>query len=360
MTKQASPYANAQGAKTVTLSVQSWVGAQANVGRRRVPPRARARLPRRHRPGGRGARLGRAQPGPGRRHPGGLGPPGAGDSGTSRTRRPSRRAATSVSPATSAGTSRSTSPTQHPDVTDWKNLNKYAEQLRTAESGGKGQLLDGSPSYVTNDKALVKNLGPRLPGGVRRLRGGADHPDQAVRQGEEALPQLLVPAAVAVREGADDGGEAARVQGGLRRRTRTKIACAYPHTPLQKYLNADFAEHGGKAAEFLKNFNWTTGRPERGRPDDRRSKKLLAAGGGGEVGRRSTRTSGGPGCLNSARQPTSPSARQPVSPSARQPASPSARQPVGLAVIPRARTGTTRTRTSSARSSTWSATSGAC
>ncbi|MEW2043919.1 glycine betaine ABC transporter substrate-binding protein, partial [Streptomyces sp. NPDC005534] len=32
MTKQASPFANAQGAKTVTLSVQSWVGAQANVG----------------------------------------------------------------------------------------------------------------------------------------------------------------------------------------------------------------------------------------------------------------------------------------------------------------------------------------
>src|SRR3954469_4379084 len=31
MTKQASPYANAKGARTVTLSVQSWVGAQANV-----------------------------------------------------------------------------------------------------------------------------------------------------------------------------------------------------------------------------------------------------------------------------------------------------------------------------------------
>src|SRR3954462_9215387 len=31
MTKQASPFANAQGSKTVTLSVQSWVGAQSNV-----------------------------------------------------------------------------------------------------------------------------------------------------------------------------------------------------------------------------------------------------------------------------------------------------------------------------------------
>jgi glycine betaine/proline transport system substrate-binding protein len=35
-----------------------------------------------------------------------------------------------------------------------------------------------------------------------------------------------------------------------------KVACAYPQTPLQKYLNADFAKDGGKAAEFLKNFKW--------------------------------------------------------------------------------------------------------
>ncbi|MCZ9344970.1 glycine/betaine ABC transporter substrate-binding protein, partial [Streptomyces sp. TRM76130] len=47
---------------------------------------------------------------------------------------------------------------EHPDVTDWKNLNEYADLFRTPESGGKGQLLDGSPSYVTNDKALVANL----------------------------------------------------------------------------------------------------------------------------------------------------------------------------------------------------------
>jgi glycine betaine/proline transport system substrate-binding protein len=37
-----------------------------------------------------------------------------------------------------------------------------------------------------------------------------------------------------------------------------KVACAYPHTPLQKYLNADFAKSGGKAAAFLKKFKWTT------------------------------------------------------------------------------------------------------
>src|SRR3954451_15305461 len=46
----------------------------------------------------------------------------------------------------------------HPDILQWKNLNKYASKFKTSESGGKGQLLDGDPSYVTNDEALVKNL----------------------------------------------------------------------------------------------------------------------------------------------------------------------------------------------------------
>ncbi|HWD79335.1 MAG TPA: glycine betaine ABC transporter substrate-binding protein, partial [Kribbella sp.] len=32
---------------------------------------------------------------------------------------------------------------KYPDITDWKNLNKYADLFKTSESGGKGQLLDG-------------------------------------------------------------------------------------------------------------------------------------------------------------------------------------------------------------------------
>jgi glycine betaine/proline transport system substrate-binding protein len=47
---------------------------------------------------------------------------------------------------------------QYPDITDWKNLNKYASLFKTSESGNQGQLLDGDPSFVTNDEALVKNL----------------------------------------------------------------------------------------------------------------------------------------------------------------------------------------------------------
>ena len=48
---------------------------------------------------------------------------------------------------------------QYPDITDWHNLNKYADLFKTSESGDKGQFLLGDPSYVSNDAAIIKNLG---------------------------------------------------------------------------------------------------------------------------------------------------------------------------------------------------------
>ena len=47
---------------------------------------------------------------------------------------------------------------EHPDITDWNNLNKYADLFKTSESGDKGQFLLGDPSYVSNDQAIIDNL----------------------------------------------------------------------------------------------------------------------------------------------------------------------------------------------------------
>ena len=47
---------------------------------------------------------------------------------------------------------------KYPDILQSKNLNKYASLFKSSESGGKGAFLDGDPSYVTNDEALMKNL----------------------------------------------------------------------------------------------------------------------------------------------------------------------------------------------------------
>ncbi|OAH13144.1 ABC transporter substrate-binding protein [Streptomyces jeddahensis] len=256
MTKEASPFANAQGAKTVTLSMQSWVGAQANV--------AVAKYLLEHELG---YRVDTVQ----------VDEVPAWDA-LSQGRvdailedwghpEQEKRYVEEKKTITNGGDLGVTGhigwfvPTyfaeQHPDVTDWKNLNKYADELRTPESGGKGQLLDGSPSYVTNDKALVENLDLDF----QVVFAGSEAAQitqikQFAKQQKPFLtywyePQWLfekVPMTEvklpAYKEGCDADPE--------------KVACAYPHTPLQKYLNTDFAKTGGEAAEFLKNFKWTT------------------------------------------------------------------------------------------------------
>jgi glycine betaine/proline transport system substrate-binding protein len=256
MTKQASPFANARGAKTVTLSVQSWVGAQANV--------AVAQYLLEHQLGYRvdtvqvdevpawdALSQGRVDailedwghPDQEKRYvddkhtiarAGGLGV--TGHIGW-------------FVPTYLAK--------QHPDITDWRNLNKYASLFKTAESGGKGQLMDGSPSYVTNDKALVNNL--KLDYQVVFAGSEAAQITQIKQFAKEKKPFLTywyapqwlfkkVPMTEVKLPPYKEGCDA----------DAAKVACAYPHTPLQKYLNAGFAHRGGKAAAFLKKFRWTT------------------------------------------------------------------------------------------------------
>jgi glycine betaine/proline transport system substrate-binding protein len=256
MTRQASPFAGARGARTVTLSVQSWVGAQADV--------AVAQYLLEHELGYRvdtvqvdevpawdALSQGRVDailedwghPDQEKRY--------VDDKGT-------------IARGGDLGVTGHIGwyvPTylaeQHPDITDWRNLDRYAPLFRTAESGSKGQLLDGSPSYVTNDKALVRNLG--LDYQVVFAGSEAAQITQIEQFAKEKKPFLTywyapqwlfmkVPMTEVklppYREGCDaDPAE---------------VACGYPHTPLQKYLNADFAQRGGRAAAFLKKFRWTT------------------------------------------------------------------------------------------------------
>ncbi|MER6348799.1 ABC transporter substrate-binding protein [Streptomyces sp. NPDC001595] len=256
MTRQASPFANAEGTRSVTLSVQSWVGAQANV--------AVAQYLLEHELGYRvdtvqvdeipawdALSQGRVDA---------L----LEDWGHPEQEQRYVEDKKTITPGGELGVTGHIGwyvPTyfakRHPDVTDWKNLNKYADEFRTAESGGKGQLMDGSPSYVTNDKALVQNLG--LDYQVVFAGSEAAQITQIKQFAKEKKPFLTywyspqwlfdkVPMTEvklpAYREGCDADP--------------AKVACAYPHTPLRKYLNTDFAENGGEAAAFLKKFKWTT------------------------------------------------------------------------------------------------------
>jgi glycine betaine/proline transport system substrate-binding protein len=46
----------------------------------------------------------------------------------------------------------------HPELATWEGLNDNASLFATAETGDKGQMLDGDPSFVSYDKEIAENL----------------------------------------------------------------------------------------------------------------------------------------------------------------------------------------------------------
>ncbi|MFI5977358.1 ABC transporter substrate-binding protein [Streptomyces sp. NPDC051452] len=256
MTKQASPFANARGSKTVTLSVQSWVGAQSNV--------AVAQYILEHKLGYRVDTVQVDEVPAWDALSQGRVDALMEDWGHPDQEKRYVEDKKTIADAGELGVTGHIGwfvPTylarQHPDITDWRNLNKYASLFHTAESGGKGQLMDGSPSYVTNDKALVANL--KLDYQVVFAGSEAAQITQMKQFAKEKKPFLTywytpqwlskkVPMTEVKLPPYKEGCDA----------DAAKVACAYPHTPLKKFLNADFARSGGKAAAFLKKFRWTT------------------------------------------------------------------------------------------------------
>ena len=96
---------------------------------------------------------------------------------------------------------------EYPDILDWENLNKYADMFETSESGGKGQLLDGDPSYVTNDEALVKNLDLNYKVVVGGSEAALIQSFRSAEENKTLLLGLLLRAAVVLRR---DGPAARR------------------------------------------------------------------------------------------------------------------------------------------------------
>ncbi|MCQ9129674.1 ABC transporter substrate-binding protein [Streptomyces hilarionis] len=144
----------------------------------------------------------------------------------------------------------------HPDITDYKSLNKYAANFKTSESGGKGQLLDGDPSYVTNDEALVKNL--KLDFKVV-YAGSETALIQAYRKAEKNKEWVIgyfyepqwflseVPLVKVNLPAYKAGCDA----------DPAKIACDYPVYDLDKIVSAKFAKSGSPAYDLVKKFHWT-------------------------------------------------------------------------------------------------------
>jgi len=145
---------------------------------------------------------------------------------------------------------------ENPDITDWKNLNQYASDFSTSETGDKGQLLDGDPSFVTNDEALVENLDLNF----EVVYAGSEAAlIQAFRQAEKNKEWVLgyfyepqwflseVPLVKVDLPPWEEGCDA----------DPATVACDYPEYILDKIAAADFMESGSPAADLVSNFTWT-------------------------------------------------------------------------------------------------------
>lgn len=145
---------------------------------------------------------------------------------------------------------------QYPDITNWKNLNKYANLFQTPASGSQGQLLDGDPSYVTNDVALVKNLNLNYKVVVGGSEATLIKSLQTATQQKKPLlfyfyePQWaisLYPIARVNLPPYTPGCDA----------VATKVACDYPPYVLNKVVRTAWANSGSPAVTMIKNFKWT-------------------------------------------------------------------------------------------------------
>ena len=145
---------------------------------------------------------------------------------------------------------------EHPDITNWENLNKYAAEFATPESGGKGQLLDGDPSYVTNDAALIENLGLDFQVVVGASEAALIQSFRQAEQNKQWLlgyfydPQWFLNEVPLVKvdlppwtEGCDADPAA--------------VDCDYPPYILDKIASSDFMSSDSPAADLVTNFNWT-------------------------------------------------------------------------------------------------------
>ena len=145
---------------------------------------------------------------------------------------------------------------EHPDILDYKNLNKYAAEFATSESGGKGQFLGSDPSYVQFDEAIISNLGLDFK---VVFSGGETATIEAFERAQENKEWLIgyfwepqyIHAKIPLErvtlppytEGCQDVAE--------------KVACDYPETPLKKIVSTEWAESDSTAVGLVQRFEWT-------------------------------------------------------------------------------------------------------
>ena len=146
---------------------------------------------------------------------------------------------------------------KYPDITDWNNLNKYADLFKTSESGDKGQLLDGDPSFVTSDEGIINGLALNYKVVYAGSEAALIEAFRKAEQNKTALigyfysPQWFLNEVPLVHVDLPPWTEGCDADA-------TKITCDYaPYKDLNKIISTNLETKAPKAAQFIKNFKWT-------------------------------------------------------------------------------------------------------
>jgi len=144
---------------------------------------------------------------------------------------------------------------EHPEIATVDGLNQNASLFATAETGDKGQMLDGDPSFVSYDKEIVENLNLDFEVVVAGSEAALISELDTAYQNKEPLlfywytphwgNQVYDLTEVALPEVTEACTEAASTK------TGDGYACDYPPDVLYKAFNADLESRAPEAFAFL-------------------------------------------------------------------------------------------------------------
>jgi glycine betaine/proline transport system substrate-binding protein len=148
----------------------------------------------------------------------------------------------------------------NPDILTTKTnpqiLNNYADQFKTSESGGKGQILDGDPSFVTQDQAMINGFGLNFKVVYSGSEAASNKAIQAaIDQKKPILAYYYTPNWFSAKVDLVHLEFPAWTTGCDA--DKNKIACDYPPYHLNKIVSTKFATSGSPAYTVIKNFTWT-------------------------------------------------------------------------------------------------------
>ena len=148
----------------------------------------------------------------------------------------------------------------NPDIltakTDPTVLNKYAAQFKTSESGDKGQILDGDPSFVTNDQGMINGFGLNYKVVYSGSEAASNKAIQsAIDQKKPILAYFYTPNWFSSKVDLVHIEFPAWTQGCDK--DQNLIKCDYPPYHLNKVVSVKFATSGSPAWTVIKNFTWT-------------------------------------------------------------------------------------------------------